>query len=128
MKKKSKNDVDTVFYTNIPNLTGEEEVIAHAGEGKDFWDEEQTPTPSFYQIRPLDKEGNITPEYKKLIEQLHFVDAKPCGRMNIGPSEFIYESNMAWRNIQANRKRVKAEANKRIERMIDGYIREDIIQ
>lgn len=112
------------FLTKTPILTGDEEIIAKAGQDiGDPWSKEDQ-NPGIFGIRPLDIKGKITPEYKKLLEALHMVNLKPT--QPVKPSSNIEKLNKKWRKIQEYRKIKNKIAVKRIEKLQTGFTKEDI--
>lgn len=108
------------FITENPNLSGDEEVVARAGQNiEDPWAKENQNT-GLFGAHPLDKNGQVTPQYKKLLNELHMVDLKPPGKVQ--PSKKIEELNLKWRKIQSIKKKLKENARKSIQ---DQWIKAD---
>lgn len=110
----------STYLKYSPSLSGEEEVIARAGQGiDDPWAKEDQ-NPGILGIHPINEKGELTPQYRKLIEDLHMVDCKPA--QAVKPSKFIEEINLTWKQIQ---ERKKNEANIATERIKKQYILSD---
>lgn len=113
---------DDKFLEKEPNLSGDEEVVARAGEGKDPWINAKIEGTIGLMKPQLTDEGKLTEPYKKLLEQLHMVDLKPVDSSNLKKDKKIERLKKKWKQIQYEKALKASAARERIELQKDGYI------